>query len=135
MEEKAIRVLVANRPRLMRELVLATFADQPDIELVGEVVEDSQIPTTVEHTLPDLLVVALDDPSRRPTICDALLRRHLQMRIIAVAPDANLSVYYWTTFDVLGSRIDIHASSFEASEESILETVRRGTKQEEGTKQ
>lgn len=27
---------MANRPRLMRELVMATIADQPDIELVGE---------------------------------------------------------------------------------------------------
>jgi hypothetical protein len=30
-------VLVANHPRLMRELVMATIADQPDIEVVGEV--------------------------------------------------------------------------------------------------
>ena len=28
--DKPIRVLVANRPRLMRKLNLATFADQPD---------------------------------------------------------------------------------------------------------
>jgi hypothetical protein len=35
--EKTIRVLVANRPRLMRELIVATFADQPDIEIVGEI--------------------------------------------------------------------------------------------------
>jgi len=31
-----IRVLVANHPRLMREIVLTTFADQPDIEIVGK---------------------------------------------------------------------------------------------------
>jgi chemotaxis response regulator CheB len=37
-----IRVLVANRPRLMRELVLAMIADQPDIEEIG-VVESRQI--------------------------------------------------------------------------------------------
>jgi AmiR/NasT family two-component response regulator len=135
MEEKAIRVLVANRPRLMRELVLSIFADQSDIQIVGEVVEDAQIPETVEQTLPDLLVIALDDPSKRPSICDALLRRYPRMRIIALASDRNLSVYYWTPFDVLGSSLDIHAFSFEASEESILETVRRGIHQQEGTKQ
>ena len=28
-----IRVVVANRPRLMRELVLETIRDQPDIEI------------------------------------------------------------------------------------------------------
>ncbi len=33
---KPIRILVANRPRLMRELVMATISDRPDIEIVGE---------------------------------------------------------------------------------------------------
>src|SRR5260370_570822 len=41
--EKSIRVLVANHPRLMRESVLTTFADQPDIEIVGEVADESEI--------------------------------------------------------------------------------------------
>jgi DNA-binding NarL/FixJ family response regulator len=135
MEEKAIRVLVANRPRLMRELVLSIFADESDIQIVGEVVEDAQIPTTVEQTLPDLLVIALDDPSKRPSICDALLRRYPRMRIIALAADRNLSVHYWTSFDVLGASFDIQAASFEASEDSILETVRQGIEQQEGRKQ
>ena len=35
--DKVIRILVANRPRVMRELLLATLADRPDIEIVGEV--------------------------------------------------------------------------------------------------
>ena len=34
---KPIRVLMANRPRLMRELMVATISEQPDIEIVGEV--------------------------------------------------------------------------------------------------
>jgi DNA-binding NarL/FixJ family response regulator len=58
--EKTIRVLVANRPRLMRELVLTTFADQPDIEIVGEVTHDSEIPASIEQTKPDFLVITLD---------------------------------------------------------------------------
>jgi len=33
-----IRVLVGNRPRLMRELLMATIADQSDIEIVGTIV-------------------------------------------------------------------------------------------------
>ena len=42
---RTIRVLVANRPRLMRELIVATFADQPDIEIVGEVENDEESAT------------------------------------------------------------------------------------------
>jgi chemotaxis response regulator CheB len=115
--EKTIRVLVANRPRLMRELVLATFADQPDIEIVGEVIHDSEIPATVEQTKPDFLVIALDDPSKRPSVCDTVLRHHPEMRISAVAPNQNYSVHYWAS-------LNIHSTDIEASEEGILSTVR-----------
>ena len=117
--EKAIRVLVANRPRMMRELILATFADQPDIEIVGEVANDEEIPKTVERTLPDLVVVALDEPGRRPSVCDVVLRRHPDVRIIGVDTKQNYSVFYWAS-------LAIHSSNIEASEEGLLNAVRSG---------
>jgi DNA-binding NarL/FixJ family response regulator len=115
--EKAIRVLVANQPRLLRELMLSTFADQPDIEIVGEVTDESEIPAKVSTTAPNFVVIALDDPSRRPTICDDLLREHPHLRVIAVATRNESVVYYWAS-------LDIHASHIEASEEGILNTLR-----------
>lgn len=117
--EKAIRVLVANRPRMMRELILATFADQPDIEIVGEVASDEDIPKTVEKTLPDLVVVALDEPGRRPRVCDVVLRQHPEIKIIGVDTKQNYSVFYWAS-------LDIHSSNIEASEEGLLSAARSG---------
>jgi chemotaxis response regulator CheB len=115
--EKAIRVLVANRPRLMRELILTTFADQPDIEIVGEVVEESKIFENVKRTLPNFVVIALDHPGRRPPICDDLLREYPEVRIIAVAPEKNFIVYYWAS-------LDIHSNDIEASEAGMLNAMR-----------
>ena len=115
--EKAIRVLVANRPRLMRELILTTFADQADIEVVGEVRDDSQIIENVKKTSPNFVVVALDQPGQRPPICDDLLREHPEVRIIAVAPKQNYIVYYWAS-------LDIHSTNIEASEEGMLNALR-----------
>jgi chemotaxis response regulator CheB len=115
--EKAIRVLVANRPRLMRETILTTFADQPDIEIVGEVSDDSEIMECVKRTLPNFVVIALDQPGRRPAVCDDLLREHPEVRIIAVAPAKNYVVYYWAS-------LDIHSSNIEASEEGMLTALR-----------
>src|SRR4029077_17620974 len=116
--EKDIRVLVANRPRLMRELILETFADQPDIEVVGEVGEESQISATIRETLPNIVVIALDQPGQRPLICDELLREHPQVRVIAVAMQNNSAAYYWASFA-------IHSSEVEASEEGILNAIRK----------
>ena len=115
--EKSIRVLVANRPRLMRELILTTFADQPDIEIVGEVADESEISANVKKTLPNIVVIALEQPGRRPPICDDLLREHPELRVLAVAPKKNSIVYYWASFE-------IHSNNVEASEEGMLNALR-----------
>ena len=115
--EKAIRVLVANHPRLMRELILTTFAEQPDIEIVGEVAEESEIFESVKKTLPNFEVIALDQPGTRPRICDELLREHPEVRVIAVAPEKNYIVYYWASLKICSNDI-------EASEKGILNAMR-----------
>ncbi len=115
--EKPIRVLVANRPRLMRELILTTFSDQSDIEIVGEVADEADIPVSVQKTNPDVVVIAQDKLGERPSICDAVLRQRPDIRIIAVAPHDNYSVHYWAS-------LNIHSHDVEASEEAILGVLR-----------
>src|SRR5271169_2650781 len=116
--ERQIRVLVANHSKLMREIIIETFAEQPDIIVVGEVAEDAEIAKRVEETLPDFLFVALDDPQQRPAVCDTILRSHPEVSIIAVAAHTNHTVRYWASFN-------IHASVMEASGEAILEVMRK----------
>ncbi len=118
--DRSIRILVANHPKLMRELILATLADEPGVEIVGEVSDDSEIVDRVHQTSPDLLVIALDEPERRPDLCDKLLHEHPKLRIIAVASKQNCSVVYWASFD-------IHSNEIEASEQGILNAVRNMT--------
>ena len=122
--EKRIRVLVANRPRLIRELILATFADQPDIEIVGEVREGEFeiIARTVDETQPEFLILGLDKPEARPPLCDALLRRHPDMKILAVADNNESSVFYW-------AKLDIRSSPLETSESAILDALRGGVRE------
>ncbi len=118
MINRVIRVLVANRPKLMRETLLATLSDQPWIEVVGEVASDAQIPGRVNETSPDLLVITVDEPGKRPTLCDSLLRQHPDLHIIAVAPHQNYSVCYRAS-------VDIRSDDIESSEQGFLNAVRR----------
>jgi len=118
--DKAIRILVANRPKLMRELLLATLSEQAGIEVVGEVAETADISDCVDKTAPDLIVIDAEEPGKRPHICDTLLRHHPQLRIIAVASQENYSVCYWASFD-------IHSDDVEPSEEGFLSAVRKVT--------
>jgi chemotaxis response regulator CheB len=114
---RPIRVLVANRPKLMRELIVSTLAEEPGVEIVGEVADETEVAERVREVSPDLLVIALDEPAKRPQLCDTLLRDHPGLRIIAVASQENCSVFYWASFD-------IHSSEIEASEQGILNAVR-----------
>lgn len=114
--EKVTRVLMANRPKLMREVILAALADQPGVEIVGEVSDESEILLQVQATLPDLLVIALDENELRPPICDRLLREHPELRIIAVAPRKDRTLYFWASFD-------IHCADIETSLAGIMSVV------------
>jgi chemotaxis response regulator CheB len=117
--DKVIRVLVANRPRLMRDLLVATLADLSDIEIVGEVADDAEIPASVKKTAPDLVMISLDDLGKRPRVCDKVLRAFPEVRIIAVASEHNRSICYWASLTS-----DIHCSDIEPSQEGILSVMR-----------
>ena len=117
--DKPIRILLANRPRLMRELLLATLADRPNIEIIGEVGSEAEIAASVKRTAPDVLVISLDELGKRPRICDTVLRTNPDLRIVAVASEHNRSVCYWASL-----QLDIHSSDIEPSEEGLLGVMR-----------
>jgi len=118
--ERATRILVANHPKLMREVILSALVGQPGIEVVGEVSDEKDILRQVRDTLPDLLVIALEEGDERPEICDRVLRQHPELRIIAVASRKDRTLYYWASFD-------IHCADIEPSASGILSAVHNGT--------
>lgn len=111
------RVLVANRPRLMMDLVLATIGNQPDIEIVGETEDEAELTELVERTRPDYLIIALQEPEPRPGLSGFLLGRYPQMKILALAAERNSGVFYWAFVDIRSMRV-------ESSEHAILSVLR-----------
>jgi AmiR/NasT family two-component response regulator len=114
---KRVRVLVANRPRLMRELVLAVISDQPDIEVIGELQNENDLAEAIEEARPDILILALDDADQRVAQCGFLLGRYPQMKILALAPEKNRGMFYWAT-------VDVRTKPLESSEAGILSALR-----------
>jgi chemotaxis response regulator CheB len=122
---KTFRVLMANQPKLMRELLVEMLEAEPWIEIVGEVTEESEIRGLVQQTAPDLLVVTADRPGKRPPICDELLKDFHALRIIAVAPHENYAVCYWAS-------LDIHSDDVESSEQGFLGAIRNAAQSTSG---
>jgi DNA-binding NarL/FixJ family response regulator len=115
---KRIRVLVANQPRLMRELIMTTIADQTDIELVGEVGKKEDLADAVAQSRPDVLILAMDDHDKYRVQCGFLLGRYPEMKILALAPEQNRAQFYWAI-------VDIRSKPLESSEAGILDAVRQ----------
>src|SRR5579862_1883108 len=112
-----IRVLVANRPRLILELVTATISDQPDIEVVGEVAEEEALERAVDTQRPDVLIVALDHRKDLPREYQVILRQHPQMKMVAISPGEKSSRFYWTS-------LNIESQQIETSEAGVLGAIR-----------
>ena len=100
---KRVRVLVANRPRLMRELVMATISDQPDIEVVGEVVDEGELTEVVEQVQPDVLILAINK------YFYTILGKRLDGRIQIISSDLRVFETWRNVaaMDVRGSSLEI----------------------------
>jgi DNA-binding NarL/FixJ family response regulator len=96
---------------------MATISDQSDIEIVAEIEEESEIAGAVDDTQPDFLIVALERHDRLPEFCQSILQSHPQIKIIAIAPDRNSTVFYWASLRVQSNQI-------EASESGVLNALR-----------
>lgn len=115
--DHSLRVAVAAQPRLMRELMLETVKEQSDIEIVADIQNEADIERVVEESKPDVLIIASAELDLHPPVCDVLLRRHPDMKILALATERNRGVLLWAS-------VDIQAVPVEASEEGILTAIR-----------
>jgi AmiR/NasT family two-component response regulator len=101
----------------MKDLVLETIGDQPDIEVVGQAEDDVEITELVERTRPDYLIIALEEPETRPGLSGFLLGRYPAMKILALAAERNSGIFYWAFVDIRSQRV-------ESSEHGILSVLR-----------
>ena len=112
-----IKVIVASRPRLMREIVLEIVSAQPDIEVMAEVHDDSAIVDLVGQLHPDWVVIALDESDNKPRICDLLFGHYPDLKILALDSGRNNCIFYRATISIRSSRV-------ESSEKGILDALR-----------
>jgi DNA-binding NarL/FixJ family response regulator len=86
---KKIRILLANnRPRIMREVMKQLIERQPDMEIVGEILDLSALSRVAEEAAADVIIVALED-SDALRLGRQLLAERPEMAILALAAKGN----------------------------------------------
>ncbi len=91
----ARRVLLANEPRLFREMLQRVMQQTPGIEVVGEVTELSALREAVLETGAHWIIVALSDDGQLPEMIEPLLVEFPSLCVLAVANDGSRAEVKW----------------------------------------
>ena len=101
----------------MREAVRTALSRHTDMEVVGEIEDELEILPAIERTQAHCLIIAQEEFGRRPSICDSVFDKHPHVKILAVAPGSEDSVFYWVFMEIRLSRI-------ETSEDGVISALR-----------
>ncbi|HEY1463489.1 MAG TPA: hypothetical protein VGF44_08740 [Terriglobales bacterium] len=116
---RKVKVLIANRPRLLRELVISTLANYADIEVLNDATEEMKeehLVPTIERLQPDFLITTLKNSVEPSKQCHFLLKLFPDLQIIAVAPHSDSCVLY-----MMNQRI--YSAPVAMSEQGILDAL------------
>lgn len=81
-----IRILIAQLPRLLRDLLAGTVSDQEDIVVVGESSDRESLPGLVGSCRPDVVIVGCEQ-SEISELGGELAAHHPAVRLLAITDD------------------------------------------------
>lgn len=91
---ETVRVLLANRPRMLRESLLAVIEAHDDIEVEAVEPDPVEILAAVGRAAADVVVIALPESGEDPGLCSHLLAEYPDLRVLALSPaEATAFVY------------------------------------------
>jgi DNA-binding NarL/FixJ family response regulator len=83
------RIVVANSPRLFRQLVRRALGAIADWEVVGVAANPIELAHLVEYADPDWLIASLEIDGRLPTMVESLLARFPSVSVLGIALDGS----------------------------------------------
>lgn len=89
----AKRVLLLDMPRLLRELVRDVVSEQPDLEVVGELDDESQLDAAISSTDPNFVIVGTDRAELSAAFRE-LFEVRPRLKVLALATEGGRSVVW-----------------------------------------
>jgi len=121
-----LKVLLASRPKILSEVLRNMIERQPDMEVLGEVLDPIDLLFVARAMPVDVVIVTPLEANGEPRICRHLLEEHPHLKIVTVSAKGEAAFLYES-----GShkrRID------EPSEPSILGAIRESINQNQKEK-
>jgi DNA-binding NarL/FixJ family response regulator len=111
-----IKVLLSSRPKLLSEVIRNMLEHQPDMEVIGEVIEPIKLLRAVRATLVDVVIVTPLKANGEPQLCRQLLVQHPLLKIVTQSAQGETAYLYQS--GVCKQRIN------DPSAQSILGAIR-----------
>jgi chemotaxis response regulator CheB len=92
---KSHRVILANESRLLREMLERAINKAPDLEVVGQLTDFARLPSLLENTDAQAVILPLLPTGKIPGVADSLLAEHPSLQVLAIAADGSQVKAKW----------------------------------------
>jgi len=89
-----IKVLLASRPKMLSEVIRYMVARQPDMEVMGEVLDPIELLLAVKAANADVVIVTPLPANGEPHICTQLLAAYGQLKIVTQSAKGQAAYLY-----------------------------------------
>jgi DNA-binding NarL/FixJ family response regulator len=89
-----INVMFSSRPKLLSEVIRNLIERQPDMEIVGEVIDPIELIFALRETPVDVVIITPLKTNRDPRICGQLLKEHPKLRILILTVESEAVFIY-----------------------------------------
>ncbi len=89
------RIVLANGSRLMRDMLKRILYKSDNLEVVREVSDQKELPSVIEHTQPEWVILSLSFDNGVPSWVDGFIASHPSVRFMALAADGSSIKLKW----------------------------------------
>jgi len=88
-------IILANGSRLLRDMLKRIIVKSENLEIVREVTDQKELPSAIEHSNPEWVIVSLAFDNGIPAWVDNFMAGHPSVRFMAVASDGSKVKMKW----------------------------------------
>lgn len=89
------RIILANGSRLLRDMLKRILYKSDRFEVVQEVTDQKDLPSVIEHTQPEWVILSLSFDNGVPAWVDGFMANHPGVRFMALAADGSKIKMKW----------------------------------------
>lgn len=89
-----IKVMLSSRPRMLSDVIRNMVTHQPDMEVVGEVIDPIELLIAVKKIQVDVVIITPVTSAATPRICSQLLEEHPSLKVMTLPAEGNTAYLY-----------------------------------------